>query len=342
MLVTEVDGNDVVVRYDDPGHAATHVGVWAHLRLGDVSMSRVEGGWQVRLTDLPVDRLEYLLDIDGTLRPDPSNPRVAGGPFGDHSWIALPGYREPAWLDIEPSPGRRATLTLSRTGAGRIDTELWTPADAPADRPLPLLVSHDGPEMDRYGGLTAYVGAMIATRTLPPVRVALVSPGPRRNQRYAANPRYARAFATRLVPALADAVPLSHPPVLMGQSLGALAALHAVWTSPHLFSGAFLQSGSFFTASLDPQESGFEHWREVTGFVASVRAAEQAPPDAPPTTLVCGTAEENHANNLAIRDHLAAIGIETGWGEVRDGHTWTCWRDTLDPHLTALLLRVWA
>jgi enterochelin esterase family protein len=342
VLVTEVDGNDVVVRYDDPGHAAGHVGVWAHLRLGDVSMSRVEGGWQVRLTDLPVDRLEYLLDVDGTLRPDPSNPRVTGGPFGDHSWIALPGYREPAWLDVEPVPGQRASLTLSRTGAGRIDTELWTPVDAPADLPLPLLVSHDGPEMDRYGGLTTYVGAMIATGTLPSMRVALVSPGPRRNQRYAANPRYARAFATRLVPALADAVPLSHPPVLMGQSLGGLAALHVVWTSPHLFSGAFLQSGSFFTASLDPQESGFEHWREVTGFVASVRAAEQASPDAPPTTLVCGTAEENHANNLAIRDHLAEIGVETGWGEVRDGHTWTCWRDTLDPHLTALLHRVWA
>ena len=41
-----------------------------------------------------------------------------------------------------------------------------------------------------------------------------------------------------------------------------------------------------------------------------------------------------------LADHLAAIGIETGWGEVRDGHTWTCWRDTLHPHLTDLLRRV--
>jgi len=29
------------------------------------------------------------------------------------------------------------------------------------------------------------------------------------------------------------------------------------------------------------------------------------------------------------------------WGEIRDGHTWTCWRDTLDPYLTDLLVRVW-
>ncbi len=341
-LVTEVDGEDVVVRYADPGHAAGHVGVWAHLRLGDVSMGRVEGGWEARLRDLPVDRLEYLLDVDGDLRPDPSNPRLTGGPFGDHSWIPLPAYREPVWLEAERVAGERATLTLSRTGDGRIDAEIWSPVEVPEGTPLPMLISHDGPEMDAYGELTSYVAAMIASGTLPPLRVALVSPGPRRNQRYSANPRYARALATRLLPALAEAVPCVGKPVLMGQSLGALAALHAVWTSPQDFAGAFVQSGSFFTADLDPQESGFEHWREVTSFVASIRAAEQAAPEAPPTTLVCGTAEENHANNLAMRDHLAAVGVEVGWGEVRDGHTWTCWRDTLDPHLTDLLTRVWA
>ncbi|HEX4471516.1 MAG TPA: alpha/beta hydrolase-fold protein [Nocardioides sp.] len=342
MLVTEVEGGDVVVRYADPGHAAANVRVWAHLRLGDTSMSQVEGGWEVRLTDLPVDRLEYLLDVDGELRPDPSNPRRTGGPFGDHSWIPLPAYREPAWLGHETVAAERATVTLSRTGSGRIDAEIWSPAGAALTDALPLLISHDGPEMDTYGGLTAYAGAMGADGTLPPMRVALVSPGPRRNQRYAANPRYARALTGRLVPALTEAVATSGRPVLMGQSLGAVAALHAAWTSPTAFDGVFLQSGSFFTAELDPQESGFEHWHEVTGFVASIHAAQQAAPGAPPVTLVCGTAEENYANNLALRAHLTGIRVETGWGEVRDGHTWTCWRDTLDPHLTELLLRVWS
>jgi len=342
VQATEVDGEDVVVRYADPDHAAAHVGVWAHLRLGDVSMARVPGGWEVRLTDLPVDRLEYLLDVDGELRPDPSNPRITPGPFGDHSWIPLSAYREPAWLEVEPSDGERTTITLSRTGAGRIDCEMWAPVDIPASEPLPLLISHDGPEMDAYGGLTAYAGAKIAAGTLPPMRVALVSPGPRRNKRYAANSAYSRALTNRLLPALTDEVSVRGRPVLIGQSLGALAALHAAWTSPSTFGGLFLQSGSYFTPGLDPQESGFEHWRLVTGFVASVRAATQAAPGAPPMTLTCGTAEENLANNLALRDHLAAVGVETAWGEVRDGHTWTCWRDTLDPHLTDLLLRVWA
>jgi S-formylglutathione hydrolase FrmB len=34
-----------------------------------------------------------------------------------------------------------------------------------------------------------------------------------------------------------------------------------------------------------------------------------------------------------------------GWpavlAEVPGGHTWTTWRDALDPHLTDLLARVW-
>jgi enterochelin esterase-like enzyme len=342
VLVTEVEGDDVVVRYADPEQRAGHVGVWAHLPLGDTTMRKVDGGWEARLTDLPVDRLEYLLDVDGDLRPDPSNPRTTGGPFGAHSWIPLPGYREPDWLGQPGIAAARAPLTIARTGAGRVDVELWSPADASNDERLPLLISHDGPEMDAYGDLTSYVGALVAAGRLPRMRVALVSPGPRRNQRYAANPSYARALTTRVVPAITGEVATDGRPVLMGQSLGALAALHAAWTSPATFAGLFLQSGSFFTAALDPQESGFEYWHEVTGFVASVHAASQAAPGAPATTLVCGTAEENLANNLALRDHLTAVGVETAWGEVRDGHTWTCWRDTLDPHLTDLLLRVWA
>ncbi len=339
--MTEVDGDDVVVRYADPEHAAAAVRVWAHLTLGDTSMHEIDGGWEVRLSDLPVDRLEYLLDVDGDLRPDPSNPRRVAGPFGEHSFVPLPAYREPAWIDAERCEGQRLPVSLSRTGAGRIDAVVWAPVGLPNGDPLPLLVSHDGPEMDAFGGLTRYVGAMIAAGALPPMRVALVSPGPRRTKRYAANPAYARALTNRVLPALTEAVTTTGRPVLMGQSLGALAALHAGWTSPATFGGLFLQSGSFFTADLDPQESGFEFWREVTGFVASVHAATQAAPGAPPTALVCGSAEENHANNLAMRDHLADVGVETTWGEVRDGHTWTCWRDTLHPHLTDLLARVW-
>jgi enterochelin esterase family protein len=129
--------------------------------------------------------------------------------------------------------------------------------------------------------------------------------------------------------------------VLLGQSLGGVAALHAAWTTPRRYAGLLIQSGSFFTADLDPQESGYEFWDEVTGFVASVLAASRAAPDAPAVAMTCGSAEENLANNRLMFDHLRSTGIDVTWGETRQAHTWTCWRDLLDPHLTDLLQRVW-
>ena len=117
-------------------------------------MRRVDGGWEVRLTDLPVDRLEYLLDVDGDAAARPEQPARVPGAFGDHSWLAAarrtasPGVARRS--SRSPASARRSPL--SRTPVGRIDVEIWAPADAAADEPLPLLISHDGPEMDAYGG----------------------------------------------------------------------------------------------------------------------------------------------------------------------------------------------
>ena len=194
--------------------------------------------------------------------------------------------------------------------------------------------------MDAFAGLTHYVGALIGEGRLPRMRVALLSPGAR-NRNYSANPAYATALTRDVLPRLLEVLPTGHRPVLTGQSLGGLAALHVAWTTPGTFAGLLLQSGSFFTPELDAQESGFEFWAEVTGFVRSVHAATTAAPGAPPMTITCGTAEENLANNRLMAAELAATGVDVAWGEVRQGHTWTCWRDSLDPHLTDLLTKVW-
>ena len=142
------------------------------------------------------------------------------------------------------------------------------------------------------------------------------------------------------MPALVEAHPTVGKPVLVGQSLGGLAALHAAWTAPEAFGGLVLQSGSFFTPELDPQESGFGYFERVTAFVASVLATAEDP-GLPPVAITCGTAEENLANNRLLRDHLRAIGVDVAWGEARQGHTWTCWRDTLDPQLDVVMAKAW-
>ena len=39
----------------------------------------------------------------------------------------------------------------------------------------------------------------------------------------------------------------------------------------------------------------------------------------------------------ASADALVEQGYPAWFSEIRDGHTWTCWRDTFYPHLPALI-----
>lgn len=342
-LLTAVEPDAVVWRLPDPSGALSGVRLWSDFDLGHTALARVKGGWELRLPRErlpPVHRLEYQFEvtIDGETQSvlDPGNPLRVGGAFGDHSWVSL-GYAAPGWLDVEPIPGQRRPLVVTPTPVGPVHAEIWSPAGAADRDELPLLLSHDGPEMDSLGQLTRCVAALIAAGGLPAMRVGLLTPGAR-DERYAANPAYAESLCRLVVPAVLDVAPTDRRPVLMGQSLGALAALHAEWTHPGTFGGLLLQSGSFFTPELDAQESGYANWGSVTRFVASVLATRPAPSTLP-IGICFGTAEDNAANNRQMAAKLAALGCPVSVGEVRDGHNFTCWRDLLDPHLVELMRR---
>jgi enterochelin esterase family protein len=179
---------------------------------------------------------------------------------------------------------------------------------------------------------------MVASSALPPFRLALIRPTSR-NLWYAANPTYAEAFTRHVLPAV-QATYESRKPVLMGASLGALAALYAEWQYPGTFAGLFLQSGSFFALATDPQESRFEFYAEVTEFVRQVLTAT-TPPSTPLIAMTAGTTEENVHNNRVLAAHLASLGLSVTLDETPDMHNFTAWRDVLDPDLTDLLRQTW-
>jgi enterochelin esterase-like enzyme len=290
--------------------------------------------WRLRFARPEVDRLEYLLGIDGAFAPDPGNPRRVGNPFGDKSVIEWPEYEPPAWLDSIADTGPVEPLEIRcRRLVARVQVQLYSTPDPPAPD-APLLVVHDGPEYAQYAGLTRFLDVMSWQERIPPLRAALIQPVDR-NETYSASALYAAALARELLPAIAKRAP--HGPTIgIGASLGALALLHAHLRHPKIFDGLLLQSGSFFQQRSDRYESRFPRYRRITRFVGTVLRGVNVE-RLIPIALTCGTAEENRANNEVLAAALDAQGYPAWLAQVRDAHTWTCWRDAFDPHLPALI-----
>ncbi len=297
------------------------------------------GTWELRLPRPAVRRLEYRFDLiraDGTTETvcDPANPLRVGGGFGDSSELRCPEYREPGWLRLPPAAGqwRDVHLPLPPVRSGVV-ARIWSP-DRPTDR---VIVAHDGPDYHRYGDLGRYTAAMIGAGRVPPCHLVLLPAGDRMEW-YSASPAYARALARDVLPKLAAELGTSRPVVGVGASLGALAMLHCQRRHPDGFAGLLLQSGRFFQPRFDSHESGFRRYLRIVRFTGGVRRGPRG--TAVPVALTCGTVEENLANNADMAAALRRHGYDVTFAEVPDAHTWTGWRDAYDPHLTALLQRV--
>jgi enterochelin esterase-like enzyme len=278
--------------------------------------------------------MEYLVGVDGSFRPDPTNPLRAPNPFGDKSVIEWPEYRRPEWLDSIADAGPVEELEVrSRRLVARVRVLLYSTPDPPGAE-APLVVAHDGPEYAHYSALTRFLDVMSWEERIPPLRAALIQPVDR-NETYSASALYAGALAREILPAVAKHAPHGHR-VGMGASLGALAMLHAHRRHPRLFDGLLLQSGSFFRQRWDKYEAEFPRYRRITRFVGTVLRGQEVTRTIP-VAITCGTGEENRANNEAVAEALVAQGYPAWLARIRDGHNWVCWRDAFDPHLPALI-----
>lgn len=307
--------------------------------------------WELRLPRPEgVHRLEYQLELeheDGSIVvvPDPENPSRTSAPFGERSVIEFEEYEPPVWIEDEEAPaGELEPFSFrSRILRTSVDGVLWSAHGADAATPLPLLVVHDGPEYAEHAQLLRLLDSAVAELELRPFRAALLQPPGDRNETYSASTAYANALEREIVPRLgelASVIDLRGARIGMGASLGALAAFHAHRVHPRLFGGLFLQSGSFFTRSTDPQESGFGRFTRITRFVASVRR-DSPWRDPILVTMTCGRVEENLTNNRALRDALYRQRYDVRLHEHPDVHNWVSWRDVFHPHLVELLDRLW-
>lgn len=310
------------------GHPAA-VRVVADVPLAVTELVAHDGCWTVTCPRPGVDRLEYQMQRFGgstadTEIPDPSNPRVLPNPFGDRSELRFPDYRAPGWL-TRPITGR---VRQVRSG-----TSMWAPNDLEDHVAAPMLVVHDGTDFVARGSLLNWATARAAAA---PFRLLLLDPWPdRRAECYAANEEYGRSLAHEIIPAACHFVSTSMV-VGWGASLGALALLDVHRRFPQVLQALVVQSGSFFTRELDPQEGAWAFFGHVCEAVEEIEKYGVRPL---PVALTCGTAEENLANNQRMAATLTGFGADVTVHLIRDGHTMVGFRDAWSPAVDDLLGR---
>jgi enterochelin esterase-like enzyme len=323
------------------------VRVWFHLiDFGaDTRFHRRGDQWVCRIPRPPVDRMEYLVGGENAagqsfMITDPTNPHTARGAFGEHCVLEFPEYRPPRWLGHPARPGATEPLLVSDDSAEIVLTgDVWVPAGSLAEDPLPLLVVHDGPEYADLAGLLSYLSWLWETEPGLLCRVLLLKPVDR-DRSYSASPGYARSLMDRALPLVTSTFRTTGGTVGLGASLGALALMHAAVTHPGVFTGLFLQSGSFFVPRFDGHEKSFRHYERVVRFVRQATAEPERLAGLD-VSMTCGSGEENLHNNQRFAAQLERAGVSVNCRENRDGHNYGGWRDCLDPGLGELLGRKW-
>lgn len=281
-------------------------------------------------------RLEYKLEVlrnhHSEWVNDPLNPLTTSNPFGTNSVCRAFGYKVPDFAQIHEGtlPGSFDDLWVpSQLGSDRKVT-MYLPAGFDRARTYPLVFVHDGGDYLTYGSMALVLDNLIHWRIIPPILAAFSWPGDRLRE-YAANPAHADFVVKEAISLIESTYPLTRDRLVMGASLGAVAALHAAWRHPEAFTGLLLQSGTF------AQTPG---WGSAQALLAPIAdLLHRLEPSLLPRKayLSCGTYERMIGENRFMAHRLERAGLAVKYTEIRDGHTWEAWRDRLSEGLAWLL-----
>jgi enterochelin esterase family protein len=265
--------------------------------------------------------------------PDPSNPDTVGPIFGSGepaSILELPGALPQPWRTRRPAVAQGAMQSFQTGREWPTTVHVYTPPTAPPG-PMPVAVLFDG-QAWIPADIAATFDNLIADGVVPPfVAAAVAYPfGPVRVRGLTRPEVSLRYLCDDLMPWLSRDFGATEDPrrtVLIGQSLGGVAAVHAALTEPSRFGNVISQSGAFWwPGGSDGELAG-----------AEVIAAAAAPSPvrfwleagAFETALIDG----NRDLYAALREH----GTDVSYREYPGGHDFACWRGGVADGLVALL-----
>lgn len=292
---------------------------------GHHRFARLDGHdlWWLELPLPEGARLEYKFEVQRDHHADwvndPLNPLTTTNPFGTNSVCRGFGYQVPDFATVQPGT---PTGSFSDLFVATRKLTIYRPAGFDSEKAYPLLFVHDGGDYLTFGSMALVLDNLIHSAVIGPLVAAFSWPQERLRE-YAANESHARFVVDEALPALVAEIPHLDRRVVMGASLGAVAALHTAWRHPGVFGGMILQSGTF------AQTKGWGSAQQLLVPIADLLHRLE-PSQLPPRVFMsCGTFERMIGENRMMSHRLARAGLEVKYVESRDGHTWEAWRDRL-------------
>lgn len=234
---------------------------------------------------------------------------------------------------------------------GSVPVRIWPLDGVPDDRPLPLLVVHDGTDYENRAHLTDRLERLVSDGLVMPHRAVLLDPAEgRRLDWYGALPAYHHALANTILPTVRGLVSVEKSVVGLGASLGAVSLLGCELDSPGTFGGLRMQSTSFHHPDFD---GGLNRtYTEYDRVAALVDRARDIKPVDITNVLELGITWNpahksdrsdalNAWGNTAMSNTLAYLGHNVSGGPVAGGHDFESWGETLEPDLIRIMKECW-
>ncbi len=275
---------------------------------------------------LPDDvRFEYaFVDQGGAVRADPDYGASGANPwYPEVTEVRGPDYApqplfdppaaEPAWVE------RRWRLPAAGFDTPRRLNVLSPPGD---DRPLPVVLLHDGIAYQRLARSADVLAALVEQGRARPAHLVFSEPTERLIE-YAWDERHLALVRDVVRPRVLDELNVDGTWVAMGASLGGLAAATLALADPTDWSVVVAQGGAFLGIPEERRHHGVRRSWLLERLRGGAELAEQR------WVLDVGTLDWLHDVNLRVADALVARGTPVWYGEWSAGHNWGCWRDGL-------------